>query len=284
MAIFNVSVSGNEIIITEGTIALKNTPMPLLDGSPATTEWVNDIFFRIYVRTGTSAGAFSFNPVNWTSLNTHDIGMLLATIFPNLYSNANAAAIEAEYPEFTPLFARLNGDPIGAGSAYNFANTFDETAFGSPASNSNAIPCVLTHFGIGTLLNGYVPVGAGAAGTFGVHLTSYDPTDAATVNDSLYTGILANVGVQYIVYSNLLLDAFSNYGTVPGGIQPFQFLAMWPPVARLIQSIEPTRNPVMYLNTLLDTMWLRRGTPAYFNRAARLNNLYGATGNYLLSV
>ena len=284
MAIFNVTTVNNTITISDGTPSLKNVAMPLLDGTLSTTEWVNDIFFTLYQRTGISAGAFSFTPVNWATLTTHDVGMLLATIFPNLYSNVNAAAIETEHPEFTPLFARLNGDPIGTGSAYNFASSFDESAFGTPASNSNSIPCILTHFGIGTILNGYIPVGGGAAGTYGVHLTGYDPTDTGTRNDSFYTGTLANVGVQYIVYSNLLTNAFSSYGSIPGGIQPFQFLAMWPPIARLLKTLEPTRNPALYLNSLLDTMWLRRGVPAYFNRAARLNSTYGATGNYLLSV
>ncbi len=284
MTIFNVTTSGNEILITDGSINLKNIDMPLFDGTLNTTQWINDIFFRLYQRTGSGVGSYSFSSVNWATLNNHDIGMMLATIFPNLYNNPNITAIQTEYPEFTPLFARLNGQPIGSGSAYNFANTFDQTAFGTPANLSNSTTCILTHFGIGNVLDDYIPTGGASAGKYGIHLTSYDPTDTLTRDESFYTGALADVGVQYIIYSNLLFDAFSNYGNVPGGIQPFQMLAMWPPISRLLKTVEPTKNPVLYLNALIDTMWLQRGTSTYFNRTSRLNTTYGATGNYLLSV
>jgi hypothetical protein len=284
MAAFTVTTNTNTITISEGDISLKNTNMPILDGNYSTTQWIEDIYFKLYLRSGSTPGTYAFAPVNWQTLTSHDIGMVLATLFPNLYNNPNAGTLQTEYPEFTPLFARLNGSPLGSGSAYNFANTFDQTAFGTPADTNNTTTCILTQFGIGNLLDDHIPVGGAAAGSYGIHITAIDPTNPAVRNTSFYTGTNAAVSVQYIVHSNLLSTAFSTYGENQGGIQPFQFLAMWIPISRLLKTLEPTKNPVLYLNTLLDTMWLRRGLTNYFNRSARLDNTYGATGNYLLSI
>ncbi len=284
MAAFNVTVSTNTITISEGDVSLKNTNMPILGGAGGTAQWTNDIFFSIYTRVGgafLNYSAFSLASFTFTS---HDIGMMLAALFPNFYSNANASTLQTDYPEFGPSFARLNGTDITVAPSYNLSTTFDDTAYTiSAVTNiSNASPWVFTHFGTACgVLEGQIVVNLGASPLSAICLSSIDPTNAAARQQAgIYDEVGSSASTIYVVYTNLFSNAFSNGGM----LHPYQFLAIWPIFARIGLTNTPSKKPLAFLDVLMDTFWLRRGESTFFERSLRKNATYGAFGNYLLSV
>jgi hypothetical protein len=284
MSAFTISVSSNTITIGDGTLGLKNTDMPVLDsGGSATTQWVQDIFFSFYTQTGTPT-TFIYTPLNLTTFTftAHDYGMMLANLFPNLYSNSNYNTIQTEYPEFGPNFARLRGTDITVSPSYGLKDVFEDEVFSPlPATATNAQGWVFTDYGIGTkALNANMSTLADTNMT-AVHLTSIDPITGDKTSTS-YDAVSSNLPNTIIIYTNLFSSAFSNGAYTQ--IQPFQFLAIWAILSRISLTNYPTKNPIAYINTLTDTFWLRRGTSTIFTRDNRKDANYGCFGNYLLSV
>ncbi len=293
MAAFNITTVGGTITITEGdpiNIPLKNVNMPLINSVSGTTQWKEDIFFKVYDRTG--APPYIYDEVQFDligiNFTAHDLGMMLAMLFPNLYNNTYANTIQTDYPEFGPLFSRLNGTDILAFPSYEFSTNFDDSAYdnGTTISLNNASGCVLTHFGIGTqVLNAECASLCNGSALIAVHVTGIDPANPFTIEDTFYGATPSNVATTYVVYTNLFTTAFSNYiSPKTPMIHPFQFLAVWPIFARFLRFFYPTLKPTCFSNWLFDTFWLQRGESTYFDRTLRLDTIYGAFGNYLLSV
>lgn len=293
MAAFSVSVVGGTITISEGdpiNIPLKNVNMPLIDNVVGTTQWKENIFFKVYDRTGASPYIYDEVQFDLIGINftAHDFGMMLAMLLPNLYNNVHANTLQTQYPEFGPLFSRLNGTDILTAPSYEFSANFDDSAYdnGTTISLNNASGCVFTHFGIGTqVLNTQCSSLCNGSALIAVHVTGIDPANPFTIEDTFYGATPSNVATTYVVYTNLFTTAFSNYIDPKNPmIHPFQFLAIWPIFARFLKHFYPTLNPTCFTNWLFDTFWLQRGQSTYFDRTLRLDTTYGAFGNYLLSV
>ncbi len=289
MTAFNINIVGNTITISDGIAGLKNVNVPIIGGAGGNAQWNNDIFFSFYTR-NFMGGQYTYSTyaIDGYTFNAHDIGMMLAMLFPNFYNNANANTIQADYPEFGSLFARLNGTDITIAPSYEFALDFDDTVYtpsgGGSIDKNNAIGCAFIHFGVGAAssnLNN--EIGNFCTSTYGVHLTSANPTIALERQNDGYYDCTQGASVQqpiYIVYTNLFSNAFSNGGM----IHPFQFLSIWPIMARKLKSDNPTKNPIAFIDTLFDTSWLRRGVSTYFDRTARKDTTYGCFGNYFMSI
>jgi hypothetical protein len=289
MASFNVSVSGNTLTISEGDVSLKNVNMPILGGSGGTTQWNNDIFFSVYQRFGGATYFYSaYNlpaiGVGANDLNAHDIGMVLATLFPNLYNNPNANTIQTDYPEFGPSFARLNGTDINTSPSYALTANFNDDAYtvGGTTDVTNTVPWIFTQFGIGD--KGFAStISNNLAGSpsYAICLTGNNPVGTLTDKQTSFCDAVPSGALNvFVVYTNIFTNAFSN-GQM---IHPYQFLAIWPVLARISINTNTGKNPIAFLNTLFDTFWMKRGTSTYFDRTARRDTTYGCFGNYLLSV
>jgi hypothetical protein len=288
MATFNVSVSTNTITISDGTPSLKNVSMPVLGEAGGTAQWTNDIFFTVYQRFG--GATYFYSPYNLpalgsgsSDLNPHDVGMMLATLFPNFYNNANASTIQTEYPEFGPSFARLNGTDITVSPSYNLTAAFNDDAYtiGGTTAIGNTVPWIFTQFGIGD--KGFAnTIANNLAGTpsYAVCLTDVNPAGTTSEKQTaFFDAVGSGASNIFVVYTNIFTTAFTN-GQM---LHPYQFLAIWPVLARITVNTNPGKNPIAFLNTLFDTMWMRRGKSVYFDRDARRGTTYGCFGNYLLS-
>ncbi len=284
MTAFNFTQSGNSITISNGIAGLKDVDMPGIGvGVPNNVQWKEDIFFQFWDKFGGMTYFYSQKDLSTYTFTSHDIGMMLAILFPNLYNNANASTIQNDYPEFGPLFARLNGTDITISPSYALSTTFDDIVYtpsgGGATNKDNAKGYVFQHFGLCGITNSNMSSFANNSLT-GVHLTSYDPSFPAERQNSYYDATNSGLTQGIVVYTNLFTTAFSNNGM----IHPFQFLAIWPLLARISKTDDPTRNPIAFIGTAMDTMWMKRGSSNFFNRGARQNTTYGCFGNYLLSI
>jgi hypothetical protein len=284
MTAFNVTQSGNTITISNGIAGLKNVNMPGIgSGVPNNVQWKEDIFFQFWDKFGGMTYFYSQKDLSTYTFTAHDIGMMLAMLFPNFYNNANANTIQTDYPEFGPLFARLNGADITISPSYAFSTTFDDTVYtpsgGGAANKDNAKGYVFQHYGLCGTTNSNMSSFANASLT-GVHLTSNDPAFPAERLNGYYDATNSGLTQAIVIYTNLFTTAFSNNGM----IHPFQFLAIWPLLARISKTDDPTRNPIAFMGTSMDTLWMKRGSSNFFNRGARKNTTYGCFGNYLLSI
>lgn len=302
--IFTTTISSNEIVISpigDGGSTIANTSVDRLGYTTSfgnTTIWQNPIWFRFYEPIETNIPFTTIRTFQEIDIETKfgasftqaDIDKMLSLMFLNYYNTTPPlkADILTSVPTISNIFERLNGDPI----TNAWETTIPDIAT-APTSKIKAI-ALFQDFGIGFTTS--YPLNYGGDQTIGniykeVHLTSIDPLADPNTNPAKYRylssteeQILSTAGNRkkgMIIYTNLFDGAFSNAGMM----HYFQFLAIWPIIARILQQIQAfgtTYDPIAYTNSLMDSTILQRGL-GYFNRISRVDTTNGWFGNSIFS-
>ena len=300
--IFTTTITANEILISPvggGASTIATTPVDRLGYTTefgSTALWQNPIWFRFYEPTATGVPLGTLRNFKTVDIETKfgatftadDISKMLSIMFANYYTTTAVlkADIQTSVPLITNIFERLNDDTI--------TNPWDTSCPTINTSTAIKAIALFQDYGIGfTPSYNLNYAGETSIGTIykEVHLTAIDPLADPTLYPAKYRylmsteeQILSKAGNRtkgLLIYTNLFNDAFSSAGM----LHYFQFIAIWPIVARIIQQIQDfstNYTPIAYINTLLDSTFIQKGL-GYFNRSARVNLSYGWFGNSIFS-
>ncbi len=299
---FTTTITANEILISPiggGASTIATTPVNRLGYTTEfgnTATWQNPIWFRFYEPTTSNVAlgilrnfqAVDIETAYGASFTSDDVNKMLSIMFANYYNTSAGlkADILTSVPLITNIFERLNGDtptttwqtacpPINTSFAIKAIALFQDYGIGfTPSYNLN----YAGETSIGTMYKE-------------VHLTAIDPLADPNLFPAKYRylmsteeQILSKAGSRrkgLLIYTNLFNEAFSSAGM----LHYFQFLAIWPMVARIIQQIQDfstNYTPIAYINSLMDSTILQKGL-GYFDRSVRINTTNGWFGNPLFS-
>jgi hypothetical protein len=303
--IFTTTITGHEIMISPiggsgSTIATTSVDrLGYTSSFGSTALWQNPIWFRFYEPTANAQVSFgtlrTFQTTDietkfGASITADDINKMLSMLFLNYYNSPSGlkSDIETAVPLITNIFERLNGV-----TPTNPWETIAPTVSTSPGSAIKAV-ALFQDFGLG--FNPSYAINYSGDTSMGivykeVHMTGIDPLADSTLYPAKYRYLAAtqqqiystpgNQKVGMVVYTNLFDDAFAG----PGMLQYFQFMAIWPIIARILQQIQnfgTAYAPVAYINSMMDATVLQKGS-GYFNRASRVDTTKGWFGNPIFS-